>query len=173
MFTNLLVLFVCFGLFTLAMGTTAYSTPKTLCIITNFRYISSCITAVCHLYTAAFYIWPPSSTENIHNSLVLYTYILFFSGAITCLPMALLSIYRGQKLVIVYIALLAMGISSICLGIFSLIVITPLVYKIFLVITSIYIIIHHIIVDGIMWWSVFSLETSSILDLGYCQDETI
>ena len=87
--------------------------------------------------------------------------------------MALLSIYRSRKLVIVYVALLAMGISSICLGIFSLIVITPLIYKIFLVGSSIYIIIHHIIVDGIMWWSVFSLETSSILDMGYRQDETI
>jgi len=173
MFTDLLVLFVCFGLLTLAMGTTTYATPKILCDITKFRSISSCIAAVCHLYTVAFYIWPPSSTQNIPNSLVLYTYILFFCGAVTCLPMALLSIYREQKLVIVYIALLAMVISSICLGIFSLVVVTSLSYKIFLVCASIYLILHHIIVDGILWWGVFSVETSSILDMGYSQDETI
>ena len=173
MFTDLLILIICFGLFTLATGMTAYSTPKTLCHITKNRFASSCIVTLCHLYTMAFYIWLPQNTTNTYDSYVLYTYLLFFSGAITCLPMALLSIYRKHKLCIVYVSLILMNIASICLCIFSITISTDTVYKIFLIFSGFYMVIHHVVFDTILWWSMFSVENSSILDLGYYEDETI
>jgi len=173
MFTDLLIVVVCFGLFTLAMVMTAYSTPKSICHITKGRFVSSCLVTLCHLYTMAFYIWPPENTKNIYNSYVLYTYILFFSGAITCLPMALLSMYREHKLCIVYVSLSLMDISSVFLCIFSITTSTDIAYKIFLVFSGFYITIHHVMFDTVLWWAMFSVHKSAILDMGYYEQETI
>jgi len=173
MFTELLILIICFGLFTLAMALTSYSTPKSICHVSKSRVVSSCLVTFCHIYTMAFYIWPPQNTQNVHRSLLLYTYILFFSGAITCLPMALLSVYRHQKLVIVYISLGLITIASICLCVFSINVTTDLAYKIFLVFSGFYIVIHHVVFDIILWWFMFSIDSSAILDMGYYEHETI
>lgn len=173
MHTELLILIICFGLFTLAMALTTYSTPKSICHISKSRFISSCLVTLCHIYTMAFYVWPPEHTKKIQTSLVLYTYIVFFSGAITCLPMALLSVYRERKLVIVYVSLFLMDIASICLCVFSLGIETNLGYKIFLIFSGFYMVLHHVIFDTVLWWSMFSIRTSAILDMGYREDETI
>jgi hypothetical protein len=168
MFTSLLCLFLWFGLWTLVLGATAYATPQSLGTVTTCRLVSSGIATVSHLYIAAIYIW--SSTDS--NNYILATYVVFFSGVLLGLPAVLLSIYRARKLALVCISWALMVVSSLVLCVFSCLLVVPIVLKVPLVVATVYITVHHAVVDGLWWWF-FPLDPVALLDLNYYQDETI
>lgn len=154
-------LFLTFGTMTLFTAATAHATPKTLFDFPRHRIVSSCIATICHLFVAGFFAWAPA------NDAVIALYAVYFGGAILCLPMALLSVYRARKLAGVYLTLLMMCGASLGLCVVSTQVDAPVGLRVALILSCIYMTLHHVVYDLALWWYFFTLDRSM-----YFMDET-
>ena len=154
-------LFISFGCTTLFTAATAHATPKTLVDFSRHRIVSSCVATICHLFVAGFFMWTPASDA------VIALYAVFFSGAILCLPLALLSVYRARKLPGVYVALILMCSASLGLCDAVTQVGAPTGLCVALVLACVYMTLHHVVYDLVLWWYYFTLDRSM-----YFVDET-
>ena len=81
--------------------------------------------------------------------------------------MALLSVYRGRKLAGVYLTLLMMCGASLGLCVVSTQVDAPVGLRVALILSCIYMTLHHVVYDLTMWWYFFTIDRSM-----YFMDET-
>ena len=123
--------------------------------------MSSCIATACHLFIAGFFACTAT------NEAVIVMYAIYFSGALLCLPLALLSVYRGRKLAGVYLTLTLMCGASLGLCVVLTQVTAPVGLRVALVLAGVYMTFHHIVYDLILWWYYFTLDRSM-----YFVDET-
>lgn len=131
-------------LFSYAHLTQSISSASLLSPIPLFVWVPSMLlTVTSFIYMSYVWIW-----EQPENTSVLGMYILFYSGAILYAPFTVSAVLRGRKTIWVLLALWLAASGTIGLFVEACIVGHPL-----LVTASCYVMLHHVFLDGIVWYA--------------------
>lgn len=104
---------------------------------------SMLITIASFIYVSYVWIW-----EQPENTNVLGMYILFYSGAVLYAPFTVTAATKGRKTIWVLLALWLAAAGTIGLFVEACTVGQPL-----LITSSCYVMLHHVILDGIVWYA--------------------
>ena len=160
MYTELLWVILTLGigvLFSYFHMTQVISTTRLLDPIPLYIWIPSMIlTITSFIYMSIRWIWYEHADE-----IVLGMYVLFFAGAILWAPLVIDAVHRKFKSVSVLIVLWLAAIGSI--GLFVKACGTN---NILLIISSCYFMLHHVILDGIVWFFRWELTEKVFFSIG-------
>lgn len=144
-----------------------------LAVLLTYVHLTQSVSAAPLLAPIPLFIWVPSMLLTIasfiymswswiwvepENTNVLGMYILFYSGAVLYAPFTVVAASQGRKTIWVLLALWLAAAGTMGLFVEACIVGKPL-----LVTASCYVMLHHVVLDGIVWYTRWKPQPLKIL----------